>query len=93
MNIEIIFIFMNTEEPAGFIPPSNFEEGIDRLEKLVELLESGKLTLEETLTHFKEAIFIANWCYRKLQTVEEEIKVLVEKSGKFELENFNTDNQ
>ncbi|MGB9561234.1 MAG: exodeoxyribonuclease VII small subunit [bacterium] len=79
---------MEENNKNNAVEPRNFEEALERLEKLVEALESGKLTLDETVNYFKEALSIANWCYKKLQIIEEEIKILVEKEGKFELENF-----
>ncbi len=51
-----------------------FEETLDKLNKIVSELESGNLTLEESLDKFKEGIALSGDCKKKL----EEAKLIVE---------------
>lgn len=51
-----------------------FEDTLDRLNKIVSELESGNLTLEESLEKFKEGITLSGECKKKL----EEAKLVVE---------------
>ena len=51
-----------------------FEETLDKLNKIVSELESGNLTLEESLDKFKEGIALSGDCKKKL----EEAKLFVE---------------
>lgn len=51
-----------------------FEDTLDKLNKIVSELESGNLTLEESLEKFKEGITLSGECKKKL----EEAKLVIE---------------
>lgn len=51
-----------------------FEETLEKLNKIVLELESGNLTLEESLEKFKEGITLSGECKKRL----EEAKLVVE---------------
>lgn len=51
-----------------------FEDTMGKLNKIVSELESGNLTLEESLERFKEGIALSGECKKKL----EEAKLVVE---------------
>ena len=42
-----------------------FEEALERLEAIVKKLESGDLTLEESLKSFEEGTKLANFCNKE----------------------------
>jgi len=63
-----------------------FEEALEELEKVVERLESGELSLEDSLAAFEEGIGLVKFCNRKLTEVEKKIELLVkDKDGKLQL--------
>lgn len=63
-----------------------FEEAIEELEKVVERLESGELSLEDSLAAFEEGVGLVKFCNRKLTEVEKKIELLVrDKDGKLQL--------
>ena len=63
-----------------------FEEALDELEKVVERLESGELSLEDSLAAFEEGIGLVKFCNQKLTEVEKKIELLVkDKDGKLQL--------
>ena len=63
-----------------------FEEALEDLEKIVERLESGDLSLEESLTAFEEGVRLVKFCNRKLTEVEKKIELLVkDKNGNLQL--------
>ena len=63
-----------------------FEEAIEDLEKIVERLESGELSLEESLTAFEDGVRLIKICNQKLAEVEKKIELLVkDKDGKLQL--------
>ncbi|HEY2988442.1 MAG TPA: exodeoxyribonuclease VII small subunit [Candidatus Binatia bacterium] len=63
-----------------------FEACLDELEKLVERLESGELSLEESLAAFEEGVRLVKFCNQKLNEVEKKIELLVkDKDGKLQL--------
>jgi exodeoxyribonuclease VII small subunit len=63
-----------------------FEEALEELEAIVERLESGELSLEESLTAFEQGVRLVNLCNQKLNEVEKKIELLVkDKEGKLQL--------
>ncbi|HEX9445224.1 MAG TPA: exodeoxyribonuclease VII small subunit [Candidatus Binatia bacterium] len=63
-----------------------FEEAFEDLEKVVERLESGELSLEESLAAFEDGVRLIKFCNQKLTDVEKKIELLVkDKDGKLQL--------
>ncbi len=60
----------------------NFEKALTDLEALVEDMEQGNLSLEESLKRFEKGIALSTECQQALQNAELKIKQLVEKNGK-----------
>ena len=61
-----------------------FEESISRLEALVERMEDGNLSLEESLKTFEEGIKLTRQCQQALKTAEQKVKLLIEKNSSME---------
>ena len=67
----------------------SFEEAFKRLESIVENLEKGESTLEESLKTFEEGMELVKICSQKLNEAEARIQKLVQdKNGDFFLETF-----
>jgi exodeoxyribonuclease VII small subunit len=58
-----------------------FEEAMKRLEIIVESLEKGDLSLEESLRVFEEGMKLLHFCSRKLEEAEQKVTVLIKQSG------------
>ena len=58
-----------------------FEQALTRLEEIVEALEGGQATLEESLSLFKEGMRLKGLCETKLDQAEQAIRKLVVASG------------
>ncbi|MEA2039040.1 MAG: exodeoxyribonuclease VII small subunit [Thermodesulfobacteriota bacterium] len=58
-----------------------FEDQMQRLEGIVQGLESGELSLEDALKHFEEGMKLVKFCSDKLEEAEEKVNILVQKSG------------
>lgn len=58
-----------------------FENSIDELEKIVEQLESGELTLEESIKKFEEGVKLSKFCSDKLDETEKKINILLSDSS------------
>ncbi len=54
----------------------SFEEALNRLEKIVQTLEAGGLTLEEALSLFEEGMHLAKICSERLDAAELKISQL-----------------
>jgi len=64
---------------------ASFEEQLAELEKVVEQLERGDLTLDESVGLFERGVHLSNACKGQLASAESRIQVLVEpESGKVE---------
>ncbi|MGI6368604.1 MAG: exodeoxyribonuclease VII small subunit [Anaerolineae bacterium] len=55
----------------------SFEDGYDRLEKVIAQLEAGELSLEESVALYEEGIQLASHCCRKLDDAELRIHSLL----------------
>lgn len=65
----------------------SFENSMKRLEEIVEQLDSGKLSLDESLKIFEEGIELSKFCSEKLNQAEKRIKTLIKQNdGGFQLE-------
>ena len=58
-----------------------FEQSLEKLEKLVERMEDGDLTLEESLKTFEEGIKLTRECQQALANAEQKVKLLIEENG------------
>ena len=56
-------------------PP--FEEALKQLEEIVQKLEKGELTLEESLALYEEGIRLSRLCHAKLEEAEGKIAMLI----------------
>ena len=62
-----------------------FEQAIEKLEAIVDDLEQGDLTLEETLKKFEEGMELSKFCTDKLNQAEQKLKKLVKTEDGFQL--------
>jgi len=56
----------------------SFEEAMAELEQIVEKLEKGELTLDESLEYFKKGVELSKYCNKRLEEVERQITLLIE---------------
>src|ERR1700745_1945861 len=54
----------------------SFEEAMERLEKIVDEMESSKLPLEELLVRYEEGIRLVGVCNQRLAAAENRIETL-----------------
>ncbi len=59
----------------------SFEKAMERLEVIVESLESGDSPLDKSLSLFEEGVALVKLCNSKLEKAEESIKMLVNADG------------
>ncbi len=64
------------------------EEDIKSLQKIVEELASGRLTLGESLKKYEEGIKLAQSCQATLSEAQRKVELLMKKEGKYSLEKF-----
>ena len=62
----------NTADTQGF------EEQLEALERIVDDLESGELTLDDSMARFQEGVARLKDCTKLLEAAEKQVKILVE---------------
>lgn len=60
---------------------NNFEQSLTELQAIVERMESGQLSLEESLANFEKGISLTRECQTALIEAEQKVKMLIEKNG------------
>jgi exodeoxyribonuclease VII small subunit len=66
-------INMNTKTE----PKPDFEQALTELESLVEKLESGDLSLDQSLQHFKRGVELTRHCQTVLDEAQQTVERLV----------------
>jgi exodeoxyribonuclease VII small subunit len=65
---------------------AKFEDDLTKLEGVVERLERGELTLDESVRLFEEGVRLSAACKQELEQAEGRIQILVEgKAGKMQV--------
>ena len=76
-------------KPKAAIPELNFEAAMDRLEAIVEQMESGKLPLEDLIVRYEEGMNLVKVCQERLASAEQKIEIIARNSaGKPLVKNF-----
>ena len=71
-----------------------FEDALQDLEGVVEQLDSGALSLEESLQAFEEGVALVRFLEAKLTEVEKRVEVLTrDNSGLFQTQSLETDEE
>ena len=68
--------------------PLSFEDALKELEHLVETLEKGDLSLEQSLTTFERGVGLTRTCQKALDDAEQKVRILTTKSADGEPEPF-----
>ena len=61
------------------------------LEELVERLEQGDLSLEESLAAFERGVTLTRACQTALKEAEQKVEILLKKAGESAVEEFTPD--
>ena len=65
-----------------------FEDALTGLEELTGDLESGELSLEESLKKFEEGIKLVEYCNHKLAEAQKKVDILLNRDGNLIAEPF-----
>ncbi len=65
----------------GEAPEPGFEDSMKRLETIVEDLEGGELSLEDSIARYEEGVRLSRTLTRTLDHAEKRIERLVEREG------------
>ena len=70
-----------------------FEASLEKLEKLVEKMEGGNLSLEESLKVFEEGIKLTKECQQALTRAEQKVKMLMDDNGEISSTDFEANDE
>ena len=70
---------------------TNFEKSLKELESLVEKMEQGDLSLEDSLDHFERGVQLSRACQQALKTAEQKVAILMQKDGQEETIPFDSE--
>lgn len=71
----------------------SFEESLSELEIIVQNLEQGELSLEDSMTLFERGLNLSQASQEKLKNAEQKIQILLTKNGKTQLETFENEGE
>ena len=80
---------MKKEETIDESNPESFESAMEQLETLVSRMESGDLSLEESLKAFEKGVHLARFCQDQLQKAELKVQELNSKGEFIEIDQEN----
>jgi len=69
----------------------SFEESLCELEQIVQNLEKGELSLEDSMTLLERGLNLSQVSQDKLKDAEQRIQILMKNSGQTELQDFTFD--
>ena len=80
---------MKKKEEIDESSPESFESAMGQLEVLVSKMESGDLSLEESLEAFEKGVHLTRFCQDQLQKAELKIQELNSKGEIIEIDQVN----
>ena len=69
----------------------DFEASLDALEALVEEMEDGQMSLEDSMKAFEQGIKLTRECQTALKAAEQKVQVLLEQNGELSVEDLEQD--
>ncbi|RMH91152.1 exodeoxyribonuclease VII small subunit [Lysobacter pythonis] len=76
-----------SEKPPAS-PVADFEHSLDELEQLVERMETGELSLEESLTAYERGVGLYRKCQSALEEAELRVRLLSDPQDPASAETF-----
>jgi len=87
-NYEAIMAKDTQQQTGAGEPSDSFEAWLEELESVVEKMEQGDLSLENSLTLFERGMSLSERCQKALEHAEQKVRVLSKQSADAELEPF-----
>jgi exodeoxyribonuclease VII small subunit len=63
----------------------NLETSLDEITQLIDKMEHGEQTLEQSLNHFERGIHLIKHCQKILAQAEQKVQILMQNNGQEEL--------
>lgn len=69
------------------------EESMAEITQLIEKMERGELTLEQSLTDFERGVTLVKHCQKLLTEAEQKVQVLTQQNGQETLTNYGEEDE
>ena len=69
----------------------DFENSLKELETLVNKMEQGELSLEDSLSHFERGVQLSRTCQQALKDAEQKVEILMKKNSQEEIIPFDSE--
>jgi exodeoxyribonuclease VII small subunit len=69
-----------------------FEDALKKLEKIVSDLETGEMSLDESLSKYEEGIKLSKLCSRQLEAAKSRVELLMKTGTKFDVKPLKSKN-
>lgn len=69
---------MAKKTPADASPVADFEQSLDALESLVEKMEQGQMSLEDSLAAYERGVGLYRHCQQALEQAELRVRLLTD---------------
>ena len=80
---------MKNKDEINESNPESFESAMEQLETLVSRMESGELSLEESLKAFEKGVHLTRFCQDQLQKAELKVQELNSKGELIQIDQEN----
>jgi len=82
---------MSETKQTELLKTAKFEKSLQQLQDLVNKLESGELSLEQSVSTFEKGMELAKNCSDALTAAEQKVQILLEKNGVVTKQDFHFD--
>jgi len=81
----MVILMMKDKDKIEEIDTENldFESALEKLQKIVEDLEKGGLSLDKTLAEFSQGMKLLKFCHQKLDKAEKKIELMLKEDEEF----------
>lgn len=66
----------------------DLESALSEINTLIEQMEQGELSLEQSLERFERGIILIKHCQKVLQDAEQKVQILIQSNGQDDLEDY-----
>jgi len=86
---------MTDQNQSAVQNPDNFEfeTALAQLEQLVQRMEGGELTLQDSLQAFEQGVQLTRQCQQALASAEQRVQILMEQNGQSVAYPFNNEGE
>lgn len=72
---------------------TDFEQSLKELESIVDSMEKGEMSLEDSLKAFEQGINLTHSCQKSLKDAEQKVEILMKKNGDNNFKKFTVDEE